>query len=87
MPEPRITKFAIPEVIFGQGGTRYLAQCARRLGAKKAFLVTDQGLIDSGWARHVMDILDDDDLDYVLFDKVSSNPRDFQVHLPRRTPT
>jgi alcohol dehydrogenase len=80
MPEPRITKFAIPEVIFGQGGTRYLAQCARRLGAKKAFLVTDQGLIDSGWARHVMDILDDDDLDYVLFDKVSSNPRDFQVH-------
>lgn len=80
MIDNRITKFAIPEIIFGQGSIRHLAQCARRLGAKRALLVTDQGLIDSGWARHVMDILKCDGLDYVLFDKVNSNPRDYQVH-------
>lgn len=80
MPEARITKFAIPEIIFGRGGTRYVAPCARRLGAKKVFLVTDQGLIDCGWADHVVGLLEEDGLDYVLFDEVSSNPRDFQVH-------
>jgi alcohol dehydrogenase len=76
----RVTKFAIPEIIFGQGSICHLAQCSRRLGAKRALLVTDQGLTQSGWARHVMDILEDDGLDYVLFDKVNSNPRDYQVH-------
>ncbi|WP_045218126.1 iron-containing alcohol dehydrogenase [Desulfonatronum thioautotrophicum] len=80
MSEPRVTKFAIPEIIFGQGSIRYLAQCSRRLGAKRALVVTDQGLIDSGWADHVMDILRDDGLDFLLFDKVNSNPRDYQVH-------
>ncbi|GAB6060307.1 iron-containing alcohol dehydrogenase [Desulfonatronum parangueonense] len=80
MSDHPITKFAIPEIIFGQGSIRYLAQCARRLGAKRALLVTDQGLIGSGWAGHVMDILRCEDLDYLLFDKVNSNPRDYQVH-------
>lgn len=80
MSNHRVTKFAIPEIIFGQSSIGYLAQCARRLGAKRALLVTDQGLIDSGWAEHVMNILRDDGLDFVLFDKVNSNPRDYQVH-------
>lgn len=80
MSDHRITKFAIPEIIFGQGSIGYLAQCSRRLGAKRALLVTDQGLIDSGWAEHVMDILRNDGLDFLLFDRVNSNPRDYQVH-------
>lgn len=80
MSDHRVTKFAIPEIIFGQGSIGYLAQCSRRLGAKRALLVTDQGLIGSGWAEHVMDILRDDGVDFVLFDKVNSNPRDYQVH-------
>ena len=80
MSTHRVTKFAIPEIIFGQGSIGYLAQCARRLGAKRALLVTDQGLIDCGWAEHVMGLLRDDTLDFLLFDKVNSNPRDYQVH-------
>lgn len=75
-----VTKFAIPEIIFGRGSLRYVAQCSRRLGAKRVLLVTDHGLIASGWARQVMDILKDDGLDFLLFDEVVSNPRDYQVH-------
>ncbi|WP_291323524.1 iron-containing alcohol dehydrogenase [Desulfonatronospira sp.] len=80
MSENRVTKFAIPEIIFGHGSLRYVGQCAMRLGANRAFLVTDQGLIQSGWAEHVQEILRDDNLDYVFFDQVDSNPRDYQVH-------
>lgn len=43
-----ITKFAIPEIIFGRGSLNYAGQCALRLGAKKVFLVSDEG-IEEGW--------------------------------------
>ncbi|WP_291318783.1 iron-containing alcohol dehydrogenase [Desulfonatronospira sp.] len=80
MSENRITKFAIPEIIFGHGSLGYLAHCAMRLGAKRAFLVTDEGLIKSGWAGHVQKVLKNEHLDYIVFDQVDSNPRDYQVH-------
>lgn len=74
-----ITKFAIPEVIFGRGALIHVAPCARRLGAKRVLLVTDNGLEDSGWVERVTEILADDKLEWALFDDVSSNPRDCQV--------
>jgi alcohol dehydrogenase len=39
-----ITKFAIPEIIFGRGSLNHAGQCALRLGAKKVFLVSDEGI-------------------------------------------
>ncbi len=75
-----ITKFAIPEVISGHGSIEFVAKCALRLGAKRVFFVSDNGLEQSGWVDRVLDILDGNDLPAVYFDKVSSNPRDYQVH-------
>lgn len=75
-----VTKFAIPEIIFGQGSIRHLAHCARRLGARKALLVSDSGLEKAGWVDMVMDILASDGLEWVYFSDVTSNPRDSQVH-------
>ena len=75
-----ITKFAIPEVIFGEGSIKYLAPCARRLGAKRILLVSDPGVEEAGWVEVVMDMLKRDDLECVYFSEVSSNPRDWQVH-------
>jgi hypothetical protein len=53
-----ITKFAIPEIIFGRGSLNYAGQCALRLGAKKVFLVSDEGIEEAGWLKRLMDILE-----------------------------
>jgi len=74
------TKFAIPDVIFGQGSIRHVGQCARRLGAKRVFFVSDSGLEDIGWVQHVIDLLEADNLECVYFNKVMPNPRDSHVH-------
>ena len=75
----QITKFAIPEVIFGNGSIKYLAPCARRLGAKRVLLVSDPGVEEAGWAEVVMDLLKADGIECAYFSDVSSNPRDSQV--------
>lgn len=76
----RTTKFAIPEIIFGHGSIKYVAQCSRRLGANNVLMVSDSGLEASGWVDQVREILEDDDLRCNYFNDVSSNPRDYQVH-------
>ncbi|HEU6436440.1 MAG TPA: iron-containing alcohol dehydrogenase [Nitratidesulfovibrio sp.] len=76
----RITKFAIPEIIFGHGSLDHLAPCARRLGASRVLLVSDKGLESSGWVERVMDILGANGLEWVYFADCNSNPRDHQVH-------
>ncbi len=74
------TKFAIPEIIFGNGSIKHLASCARGLGARRILLVSDEGVEDAGWVQAVMDILDQNALECVYFNEIDSNPRDSQVH-------
>ncbi len=74
-----ITKFAIPEIIFGRGSLNHAGQCALRLGAKKVFLVSDAGIEEAGWLQRLMDILDREKIRWVYYPGVTSNPRDYQV--------
>ncbi len=74
-----ITKFAIPEIIFGRGSLNYAGQCALRLGAKKVFLVSDQGIEQAGWVQRLMDILEKEGIEWVYYPGVTPNPRDFEV--------
>lgn len=74
-----ITKFAIPEIIFGRGSLNHAGQCALRLGARKVFLVSDSGIEEAGWVQRLMDILKQEGIEWVYYPGVSSNPRDFQV--------
>jgi alcohol dehydrogenase len=75
-----VTKFAIPEIIFGRGAMVHVAQCARRLGARRVLLVSDEGLEQSGWVERVTTILEEEQLEWAYFGDVNSNPRDYQVH-------
>ncbi|MGE4193703.1 MAG: iron-containing alcohol dehydrogenase [Pseudodesulfovibrio sp.] len=75
-----IFKFAIPEVIFGRGSLQYASICAKRLGASKIFVVSDPGVESAGWVENLLDILRKERLDFVYFNDVVPNPRDFQVH-------
>ena len=74
-----ITKFAIPEIIFGRGSLNYAGQCALRLGAKKVFLVSDTGIEEAGWVQRLMDILKKEGVEWVYYSGVTSNPRDIEV--------
>jgi alcohol dehydrogenase len=75
----QVSKFSIPEIIFGRGSLEYVGLCARQLGAEKVFLVSDQGLEQSGWVARVTEILDREKLRWFYYGDVVSNPRDFQV--------
>ena len=74
-----ISKFAIPEIIFGRGSLDYAGQCARSLGAKKAFVVSDAGIEEAGWLQRLQDILDQESIRWVYYPGVTSNPRDYMV--------
>jgi len=72
-------KFEVPEIIFGRGLLSQVGSCARRLGGKKVFLVSDQGLFRAGWVDRVMKSLQDAGLAFVYFDQVTANPKDYEI--------
>lgn len=72
-------KFEVPEIIFGRGLLAQVGSCARRLGGKKVFLVSDQGLFEAGWVDKAMKSLLAAGLAFVYFDRITSNPKDFEV--------
>ena len=74
-----LLKFEVPEIIYGIGALSQIGQCARRLGGERVLLVTDPGIIDAGWVDETIKVLEKEDLKYVVYDNVVSNPRDFQV--------
>jgi 1,3-propanediol dehydrogenase len=78
-PDDQLQKFEVPEIIHGPGALSKIGQCAKRLGGEKILLVTDPGLIAAGWVDQAIQYLKAEDLSYVVYDNVVSNPRDFQV--------
>lgn len=76
-----LRKFVAPEFIFG-GQARLLAgRYAKNLGARKALVVTDPGVIDAGWTAQVLSSLEEEGIPYSVFSSVSSNPRAEEVML------
>lgn len=74
-----ITKFSIPEIIFGRGALKYAALCAKRLGGEKPMVVSDPGLREAGWVSRLFDVLAAEGLPWCYYEDVVSNPRDNQV--------
>ncbi len=73
-------KFVCPEYIFGQDSRFLAGKYALNMGGSKVFLVTDQGVEEAGWASDIIDSLESVGLEYVIFDKITPNPRDYEVH-------
>lgn len=74
-----ITKYALPEIIFGPATFDHTALCARQLGASRVLLVSDSGIEDAGWVQRIMDLLAADGLTWTYFNDCVPNPRDFSV--------
>lgn len=72
-------KYAMPEIIFGRGTLEYAGGFAQSLGALKVFVVSDPGVAEVGHVDKLLRILRNEKLDFVYYDNVQANPRDWQV--------
>jgi len=75
--EPR--KFLAPEVITGKGILSAAPRYIRNLGSNNVFIVTDSGLIKTGWVNHLTELLDDNNISYTVFSELTPNPKDYEV--------
>ena len=59
---------------FGWGAREVLPEEIKKRKFKKALFVTDQMLLSVGIAKKVMDLLDKEDIEYIIYDDIKPNP-------------
>lgn len=74
-----LRKFVSPEIIFGNDSRLLTGQYARQFGVRKILIVTDPGIIKSGWLVDIQKSIEDVGLPYVVFSSLSLNPRSSEV--------
>jgi len=74
-----ISKFVAPEIIFGRGSLSQIGESVVRLGVSKVFLVSDKGVIASGWVDLAVDYLRAVGLETVIYSSLTTNPKDCEV--------
>lgn len=74
-----IFKFMVPEIIFGRGTLKLVGESARRLGATRIFLVSDKGVLNSGWVDEAVKHIKKIGLDYQVWTELSENPKDYEI--------
>ena len=75
----QVTKFAIPEIIFGSNSLEYVVPCAQQNGAQKVLLISDPGIEESGWVKKLTEFFESENLNWVYYNAVDSNPRNYQI--------
>lgn len=74
-----VSKFFVPEIVFGYGALSEAGFAARRLDARRVFVVTDPGIIEAGWLDELQGYLTDARLPHVVWHGVTPNPKDHEV--------
>jgi alcohol dehydrogenase len=74
-----LRKFVAPEFVFGPGSRHLAGRYAVNLGARRALLVTDPGVIAAGWAGQVAQALEESGIAYRIFSALTPNPKAEEV--------
>jgi alcohol dehydrogenase len=74
-----IAKYVVPELMFGRGVLDQVGHAARRLGAVRPLLVTDDGVRAAGWADMALGHLRAAHLSPTTWSEVTPNPKDHEV--------
>lgn len=74
-----IKKFVTPEIIFGLGSIDQVGESCLRLGAKRVLIVSDEGVVESGWVEKVIHNCRIVGLENATFYNITMNPKDFEV--------
>ncbi|MEC7378153.1 MAG: iron-containing alcohol dehydrogenase, partial [Pseudomonadota bacterium] len=70
-----LRKFVSPEIVFGAGSRKSVANFASNFGARHVLLVSDPGVAAAGWVRDIETVLIDAGIRCTLFTGVSPNPK------------
>lgn len=74
-----LRKFVCPEIVFGHHSRALAGQYAANLGGRRVLVVTDPGVREAGWTQDVVESLEEFELETVLFDAITPNPKDREV--------
>lgn len=74
-----LRKFVTPEILHGAGARRLAGRFARNIGAVRVLVVSDPGVVATGWTDEVVRSLEAGGLDTHLFTAVTPNPRTTEV--------
>ncbi|EKF85656.1 alcohol dehydrogenase-like regulatory protein ErcA [Methanobacterium formicicum] len=74
-----LRKFVAPEFIFGSGARLLVGRYAKNFGARKILIVTDPHILASGLLRPVFNVLEEEQINYVIYSDIKSNPTALQV--------
>jgi alcohol dehydrogenase len=75
----RVSKFLIPEVIFGVGALAEVGGAVRRVGGARPMLVSDAGVLAAGWVERVLPHLADVGVEWRLWHDLTPNPKDVEI--------
>ena len=75
----RVSKFVIPEVIFGVGTLAEVGGAVRRVGGRRPMLVSDPGVLAAGWVERAAPHLAEVQIEWQLWHDLTPNPKDFEV--------
>ncbi|HYZ81409.1 MAG TPA: iron-containing alcohol dehydrogenase [Solirubrobacteraceae bacterium] len=75
----RVSKFVIPEVIFGIGTLAEVGGAVRRVGGHRPMLVSDPGVLAAGWVEQALPHLSDVRAESQLWHDLTPNPKDFEI--------
>jgi alcohol dehydrogenase len=75
----RVSKFVIPEVIFGIGTLAEVGVAVRRVGGHRPLLISDPGVLAAGWVERAVPHLTDVRVRSRLWHDLTPNPKDFEV--------
>lgn len=74
-----IVKFHAPEVVFGLGSLMEAGFASVRLGARRPFVVTDEGLLQAGWVAEMLTHLAGAGLKPTVWSNLTPNPKDVEI--------
>lgn len=74
-----LRKFVSPEIIFGNGSRTLVGRYVKQFLANRVMVVTDKGVIDSGWVDEIESSLKKEGIDYIIYSEVTPNPRTDEV--------
>ena len=70
-----LRKFVSPEIVFGAGSRKSVANFASNFGGQHVFLVSDPGVSAVGWVGEIVTLLADVGIRTTVYTGVSANPR------------
>ncbi len=74
-------KFVVPEVVIGENVISLIGRYLGHFGSKKTMIVTNKNLMQYEWFSMIINNIIEKGIEYIMFDEVSENPKDYEAML------